>query len=118
MQNEEGDAHRPREDEFAAGSDVTGIGNAVGTLLAPVGHVLVDLRPKEAEEEAVKHFVSAHVTSGGGGVVGGEDGAVKGLGNNNQQKSMGVVTELLGDDKMVMEDRYSIGTQELVIGCG
>ena len=70
MQNEEGDAHRPREDEFAVGLDVTGGGNAVGTLLAPVGHVLADLRPKEAEAEAVEHFVSAHVTGGGGGVVG------------------------------------------------
>ena len=118
MQNEEGDAHRPREDEFAAGLDVTGSGNAVGALLAPVGHVLVDLRPKEVEAEVVKHFVSAHVTSGGGGMVGREDGVVKGLGNDNQQKRMGVIAELLGDDEMVVEDRYGIGTQEGAIGCG
>ena len=52
----------------------------------------------------MEHFVSEHVTGGGGGMVGGEDGAVKGLGNDNQQKRMGVITELLGDDKMVMED--------------
>ena len=115
MQNEEGDTHRPGEDEFTAGSDVAGSGNAVGALLAPVGHVLADLRPKEAE--AVKCFVSAHVTSGGGGMVGGEDGAVKGLGNDNQQKRMGVIAELLGDDEMVMEDRYGIGAQEGAIGC-
>ena len=118
MQNEEGDAHRPREDKFAAGSDVTGGGNAVGALLAPVGHILADLRPKEVEAEVVEHFVSAHVTSGGGGMVGGVDGAAKGLGNDNQQKRTGVVTELLGDDKMVMEDRYGIGMQEGAIGCG
>ena len=37
----------------------------MGALLAPVGHVLADLRPKEAEAEAVKHFVSVHVTGGG-----------------------------------------------------
>ena len=117
MQNEEGDAHRPREDEFAVGLDVTGSGNAVGALLAPVGHVLADLRPKEVEAEAVKHFVSVHVTSGGGGVVGGEDGVAKGLGNDNQQKRMGVITELLGDDETVMEDQYGIGVQEGVIGC-
>ena len=117
MQNEEGDAHRPREDEFAAGSDVTGGGDAVGALLAPVGHVLVDLRPKEVEAEAVECFESAHVTGGGGGIVGGEDGAAKGLGNDNQQKRMGVITELLGDDEMVVEDRYGIGAQEGVIGC-
>ena len=104
MQNEEGDAHRPGEDEFAVGLDVAGGGNAVGALLAPVGHILADLRPKEAEVEAVKHFVSAHVTGGGGGMVGGEDGVVKGLGNNNQQKRTGVITELLGDDKLVTED--------------
>ena len=118
MQNEEGDAHRPREDEFTAGSDVTGSGNAVGALLAPVGHILADLRPKEAEAEAVKHFVIAHVTSGGGGVVGREDGVAKGLGNDNQQKRMGVIAELLGDDETVMEDQYGIGAQEGVIGCG
>ena len=118
MQNEEGDAHRPGEDEFTAGSDVAGGGNAVGALLAPVGHVLVDLRPKEVEAEAVEHFVSAHVTGGGGGVVGREDGVAKGLGNNNQQKRMGVVTELLGDDEMVMEDWYGIGAQEGAIGRG
>ena len=110
MQNEEGDAHRPREDEFAVGSDVTGSGDAVGALLAPVGHVLV--------AEAVECFVSAHVTGGGGGVVGREDGAVKGLGNDNQQKRMGVIAELLGDDEMVVEDRYGIGMQEGAIGCG
>ena len=55
MQNEEGDAHRPREDKFTVGLDVTGGGNAVGALLAPVGHVLADLRPKEMEAEAVEN---------------------------------------------------------------
>ena len=76
----------------------------MGALLAPVGHILADLRPKEAEAEAVKHFVSVHVTGGGGGMVGGEDGVAKGLGNTNQQKRMGAIAELLGDDKTVMED--------------
>ena len=66
----------------------------------------------------VEHFVSAHVTSGGGGVVGGEDGVAKGLGNDNQQKRMGVIAELLGDDETVVEDRYGIVTQEGAIGCG
>ena len=51
-------------------------------------------------------------------MVGREDGAVKGLGNHNQQKRMGVITELLGDDKTVVEDRYGIGMQEGAIGCG
>ena len=69
-------------------SNVTGSGDAVSALLAPVSDVLVNLGPEKAQLEVVKHFKYSHVASGGGGMVSGKDGVMKGSGNNNQQKGM------------------------------
>ena len=42
------------------------------------------VRSEESEADAMKGFVDAHVASGGGSVIGGEDIAAKGRGDNNQ----------------------------------
>ena len=78
--------------------------------------VLVNLGPEKVQSEVVKHFKYSHVASGGGGVVGGEDGVVKGLGNNNQQKGMRIITGLR-DNKMVIEDRHGIVMQVGAVWC-
>ena len=79
--------------------------------------VLVNLGPEKAQMEAVKCFKCSHVAGGGGGMVSRKDGAMKGLGNNNQQKGTRIVTGLLRDNEMVIEDRHGIVMQVGVVWC-
>ena len=117
MQNKKWDAHQPGENKFTVRLNVTGSGNAVSALLAPMSDVLANLGPEKAQTEAVKHFKCSHVAGGGGGMVSGKDGATKGLGNNNQQKGMRIVTGLLRDNETVIEDRHGIVTQVGAVWC-
>ena len=50
-------------------------------------------------------------------MVSGKDGVTKGLGNNNQQKGMRIITGLLRDNKTVIEDRHGIVMQVGVVWC-
>mgnify|MGYP006360683087 FL=1 len=50
-------------------------------------------------------------------MVSGKDGVTKGLGNNNQQKGMRIITGLLRDNEMVIEDRHGIVTQVGAVWC-
>jgi hypothetical protein len=77
MENVEGTAEGPGEDELTVASDGAVQGNAMRALKHPVGNVFAILRPKELETDAVKGFVDAHVPSGRRGVISGKHVAAK-----------------------------------------
>jgi hypothetical protein len=73
----EGPAEGPREDEFTVASDGTVGSDAMRALKDPRSDILATVRPKESETDTMQGFVDAHVTSGGRGVIGGEDVATE-----------------------------------------
>jgi hypothetical protein len=72
-----GATERPRKDELAVASDGAVGSDTMGALQHPSCDILAAEWPEEPEADAVKGFVDAHVTSGRGSVIGGEEIATK-----------------------------------------
>jgi hypothetical protein len=77
VEDVEGAAEGPREDEFTVARDGTVGSDAMSALKDPRSNVFATVRPKESETYTMQGFVDAHVTSGGRGVIGGEDVATE-----------------------------------------
>jgi hypothetical protein len=74
MENVEGAAGRPGEDELAVASHSAIVSNAVGALKAPIGDFLAtSMWPKESHADLVEGIVDTHMSSSGGDIVSRED---------------------------------------------
>jgi hypothetical protein len=78
--------------------------NTVAALEDPVSNVLAIGRPEEAEADAMKRFVDAHMASGRGSVVRIEDGAAKRGVDSNQHEQFLVVLDALEDNEVVIDN--------------
>ena len=78
MEDVEGATERPGKDEFAVAGDGPVSSNAMWALETPVGDILATVGPKEAETNAMECFVDTHMSGSRGGVICGEDIAMKG----------------------------------------
>lgn len=74
---------RPREDKFAVARDGAIRGDAMGALENPISDCFAAVRPKEAETDAMKGLINAHVTGDRRGVISGEDVTAERQRNNN-----------------------------------
>jgi len=78
VENVEGAAEGPGKDKLAVASNSAVGSDAMGALEDPSSNVFATKRPEEAEADAMKSFVNAHVTSGRRSVVSREDVATEG----------------------------------------
>jgi hypothetical protein len=72
-----GATERPRKDELAVASDGAVGSDTMGALQHPSCDTLAAEWAEEPKADAVNGFVDAHVTSGRGSVIGGEEIATK-----------------------------------------
>ena len=84
MEDIEWATERPGEHKFTVPGDGSVSSDAVGVLKTPVRDILATVRPKEMQADTVEHFVDAHVSSGRGCVIGGENISADGLWQNDE----------------------------------
>jgi hypothetical protein len=115
VENVEGAAEGPREDELAVAGDGAVGSDAVRALKNPGGDVFATEGPKETEADAVEGFVDAHMTGRRRCMVGGEDVAAKRQRDNDEHEHFLVVLDGLEDNKLALEKSDTVLTDIIAV---
>jgi len=112
----EGAAEGPGEDELAVAGDSAVGSDTVRAAENPFGNVFAAMRPKEAEADAMQSLVDSHMTGRGRGMVSREDVATKGRRNDDQHQHLLIVLNGLVNDELAIEEGEAVLADVVTVG--
>jgi hypothetical protein len=116
MEDVEGAAEGPGEDELAVAGDGAVGGDAVRALKDPIGNIFATERPKEAETDAMQSLVDTHVTSRGRGMVSREDVTTERRRDDDEHEHFLVVLNRLKNNELAVKERETVLADVVAVG--
>jgi hypothetical protein len=85
-------------------------------LEAPVGYILATVWPEKTEADAMEGFVNPHMPGRRGCMVGGEDIASKGGGDDDEHEQFSIVLNRLENNQFAVNKGEAVATDIVAVG--